>query len=187
MIAILDLFLTFLKIGTFTFGGGYAMIPIVKDICVDKRHWIDETEFLNMLTVSESTPGPVAINMATYIGYKRLGFRGAVVSIIGVVFSSYIIIFLISLFFEDVLKIQIIANAFKGIRICVSIIILNSVFNLIKKEFNDSKNKLFTIGLFFITFIVLFVANLLGFRINTAYLILALFIFTYIMSEVNKI
>lgn len=184
---LLDLFLTFLKIGTFTFGGGYAMIPIVKDICVDERQWIDEKEFLNMLTVSESTPGPVAINMATYIGYKRMGLMGAIIASIGVVFSSYVIIFLISLFFEDILKIQIIANAFKGIRIAVSLVILNAVFNLIKKEYKDSKNKIFTLCLFLTTFTFMFVLNILGYRINTVYVIIASFIFAYIMSEVNKI
>lgn len=182
-----DLFLTFLKIGTFTFGGGYAMIPIVKDICVDERHWLDETEFLNMLTVSESTPGPVAINMATYIGYKRMGLKGAIVSTIGVVFSSYVIIFLISLFFEDVLKNQIIANAFKGIRIAVSLVILNAVFNLIKKEYKDSKHKIFTLFLFITTFALMFITNILGYRINTVYVIIASFIFAYIMSEVSKV
>ena len=184
---ILELFITFFKIGTFTFGGGYAMIPVVKDLCIDEKKWIDEKEFLNMLTVSESTPGPVAINMATYIGYKKAGLKGAIAASIGVVLTSYIAIFLISLFFENVLKIDIIANAFKGIRIAVSIIILNAVSNLIKKEYENSNNKAFVIILFMTTFSLMFVSHQLGFRLNAIYVIIASFVFAIIKMVVDKV
>ena len=184
---ILELFITFFKIGTFTFGGGYAMIPVVKDLCIDEKKWIDEKEFLNMLTVSESTPGPVAINMATYIGYKKAGLKGAIAATLGVVFTSYVAIFLISLFFENVLKIEIIANAFKGIRIAVSIIILNAVSNLIKKEYENSNSKLFVMILFLVTFSIMFIGHQLGFRINAIYVILASFVFAIIKMVVDKV
>ena len=184
---ILELFITFFKIGTFTFGGGYAMIPVVKDLCIDEKKWIDEKEFLNMLTVSESTPGPVAINMATYIGYKKAGLKGAIAATLGVVFTSYVAIFLISLFFENVLKIEIIANAFKGIRIAVSIIILNAVSNLIKKEYENSNSKLFVMILFLVTFSIMCIGHQLGFRINAIYVILASFVFAIIKMVVDKV
>lgn len=184
---LLNLFITFLKIGTFTFGGGYAMIPIVKDYCIEKEKWITEEEFLNMLTVSESTPGPVAINMATYIGYKKAGLLGAIFATVGVVFSSYWIIYFISLFFEDILKISLISNAFKGIRIAVSIIILNSVINLFKTEYKNTNNKLFIFCVSFVTFFVMILSSLFDLKIQTIYIIIISFIFSFIVMRIKKI
>ena len=96
---ILTLFLTFLKIGLFTFGGGYAMIPLIENICVEKKKWISHEEMMNVTVIAESTPGPIAINCATFVGYRQKGFLGAIVATLGVVLPSFAIISLIAAFF----------------------------------------------------------------------------------------
>lgn len=127
------LFLTFAKIGVFTFGGGYAMISIIENICVDQKRWITHDEMMNVTVIAESTPGPIAINCATFIGYKQRGFIGAIAATLGVVFPSFVIIFLISMFPDNFLEISIIANAFKGIKIAVGILIVDAAATMIKK------------------------------------------------------
>lgn len=126
------LFLVFLKIGLFTFGGGYAMIPIIQNEVSNKRKWIPAEEVNQIITISESTPGPLAINAATYVGYKVAGFFGSLFATLGLVIPSFVIIFLISLFFDKFLSIKIIANAFKGIKAAVAFLILLGGFTLFK-------------------------------------------------------
>ncbi len=121
---ILTLFLTFAKIGLFTFGGGYAMISIIENICVEQKKWITHDEMMEVTVIAESTPGPIAINCATYVGYRKKGMWGAIAATLGVVLPSFIIIYLISVFLNDFLEITWITNAFKGIRIAVGILIL---------------------------------------------------------------
>ena len=130
---ILTLFLTFAKIGLFTFGGGYAMISIIEDICVTQRQWITHEEMMNMTVVAESTPGPIAINCATFVGYKQKGFTGALAATLGMILPSFIIIYLISMFLDNFMEIVWIANAFKGIRIAVGILILDAAIKMIRK------------------------------------------------------
>lgn len=130
---LLDLFLTFAKIGLFTFGGGYAMIPIIENQCVEIKHWITNDEMMNMTVIAESTPGPIAINCATFTGYKKAGFVGALVATLGVALPSFIIIFIISIFLDKFLEFTIVANAFKGIKIAVGILILNAAITMFKK------------------------------------------------------
>ena len=129
----LELFLTFMKIGLFTFGGGYAMISLIEDICVEQKKWITHDQVMNVAVVAESTPGPIAINCATYVGYLCHGFRGAVVTTLGVILPSFVIIFCISRFLDQFLEIAIIANAFRGIKLAVGILILNAGLNMLKK------------------------------------------------------
>ena len=129
----LDLFLTFAKIGAFTFGGGYAMIPLIENDCVDKKNWITHDEMMNMTVVAESTPGPVAINCATYIGLSQGGILGAALATLGVVLPSFLIIFAISKFLDRFLEITLIANAFRGIKIAVGLLIINAAVNMLKK------------------------------------------------------
>jgi len=129
----LELFLTFMKIGLFTFGGGYAMISLIEDICVERKKWITHEDMMNVTVVAESTPGPIAINCATYIGYLQGGFWGSILATLGVVFPSFIIIFTISMFFDNFLEITIIASAFKGIKLAVGLLILNAGLNMLKK------------------------------------------------------
>jgi len=130
---VMDLFLTFAKIGLFTFGGGYAMIPLIEDNCVTRKQWISHDEMMNITVISESTPGPIAINCATYIGYKQKGIGGAVAATIGMALPSFCIIFLISLFLDRFLEIRWIANTFRGIKLAVGILILDAAIRMIRK------------------------------------------------------
>ena len=130
---LLDLFLSFAKIGLFTFGGGYAMISMIENHCVERKQWITHDEMMNVTVIAESTPGPIAINCATFTGYKKAGFIGALISTLGIVAPSFIIIFLISMFLDNFLELTIIANAFNGIKIAVGILILDAAITMIKK------------------------------------------------------
>ena len=130
---LLDLFLTFAKIGLFTFGGGYAMISMIENNCVERKRWITHDEMMNVTVIAESTPGPIAINCATFIGYKKAGFIGALVATLGMVVPSFVVIYLISMFLDNFLELTIIANAFRGIKIAVGILILDAAITMIKK------------------------------------------------------
>jgi chromate transporter len=113
------LFLTMLKIGLFTFGGGFAMIALLENEFVSKKKWLEKEEFVDIVAISESTPGPIAINAATFIGYRNSGFLGSVVATAGVCIPSFVIIFAISLFFDYFLSLTVVAAAFRGIQVCV--------------------------------------------------------------------
>lgn len=128
-----SLVLTFMKIGLFTFGGGYAMISLIDNECVEKKKWITHDELMDITVIAESTPGPIAINCATYVGYQQAGFAGAILSTIGIVLPSFAVIYLISLFFNNILEIAVVANAFKGIKIAVDVLILNVAIKMLKK------------------------------------------------------
>lgn len=130
---LLDLFLTFAKIGLFTFGGGYAMISMIENACVGKKQWITHEDMMNVTVIAESTPGPIAINCATFVGYRQKGFAGALFATLGIVLPSFVIIYLISMFLDNFLEITLIANAFKGIKIAVGILILDAAITMIKK------------------------------------------------------
>ena len=128
-----DLFLTFAKIGLFTFGGGYAMISLIENSCVEKKGWITHDEMMNVTVIAESTPGPIAINCATFVGYKQKGLIGAIAATIGMVLPSFSIIFLISMFLDNFLEIAWIAHAFMGVKIAVGILILDAAIKMIRK------------------------------------------------------
>ena len=130
---LLDLFLTFAKIGVFTFGGGYAMISMIENNCVERKKWITHDEMMNVTVIAESTPGPIAINAATYVGYKQAGFIGAIIATLGIVLPSFLIIFAISSLLDHFLEITIIASAFMGIKIAVGILILDAAITMIRK------------------------------------------------------
>ena len=130
---LLDLFLTFAKIGLFTFGGGYAMISMIENNCVERKQWITHEEMMNVTVIAESTPGPIAINCATFTGYKKAGFIGALVATLGIIVPSFVVIYMISMFLDNFLELTIIANAFKGIKIAVGILILDAAITMIKK------------------------------------------------------
>ena len=128
-----DLLLTFMKIGLFTFGGGYAMIGMIEDNCVEKKKWITHDEMMNITVVAESTPGPIAINCATYVGYVQAGMTGAILTTLGLVLPSFVIIYLISMVLDGFLEITLIASAFQGIKICVGVLIWDAAVGMIKK------------------------------------------------------
>ncbi len=129
---VLSLFFTMLKIGLFTFGGGYAMIVLLENEFVSKKQWLTKEEFLDMLAIAESTPGPIAINSATFIGYKTARFFGAFAATVGVCVPSFIIIYVISLFFDQFLSLTVVECAFKGIQACVVYLILSAGIKMFK-------------------------------------------------------
>ena len=129
----LQLFLTMLKIGLFTFGGGYAMIALLENEFVTKRGWLEQEEFLDVAAIAESTPGPIAINSATYIGYKQAGILGSLVATLGMTLPSFCIIYAISLFFDAFLSLTVVACAFRGIQIAVLYLILSAGLRMLKK------------------------------------------------------
>ena len=129
---LLSLFLTFMKIGALTFGGGYAMIPIIHKEVVEKKKWVSNNDILDILAISESTPGPIAINTATYVGHTVMGFWGAFFATLGLVLPSFFIIFVISFFYKDFMKLKLISGAFKGLKAGVIILLFNAVLKLKK-------------------------------------------------------
>ena len=130
---ILELFLCFAKIGLFTFGGGYAMLALIENACVEKKRWITHEEMVTVAAVAESTPGPIAINCATYVGYRQKGFWGALAATLGIVMPSFCIILAISAFLDRFLEIAWIAHAFYGIKISVGILILDAALKILRK------------------------------------------------------
>lgn len=124
------LFTSFLKIGAFTFGGGFAMIPLIEREMIDRRGWIKRTDFLELLTLAQSAPGPIALNTAVFVGYKIAGYRGALSAVTGVVLPSFIIILLIAMYFTDFRTNRYVDAAFKGMRPAVVALIAAPVFGL---------------------------------------------------------
>lgn len=131
-VSLKTLFFTFFKIGLFTFGGGYAMLSLIEETCVGKRGWMTKEEMLDMVALAESTPGPVAINSATYLGCRLRGWKGAVAATCGVVLPSFVILYLISLVFDAFLKIAVVKAAFRGIQVAVGLLILRAGVSLFK-------------------------------------------------------
>lgn len=129
---LLKLFATMFKIGAFTFGGGYAMIALLENEFVTQKKWVDKDEFLDIVAIAESTPGPIAINMATYLGYKQAGVLGSACATLGVVLPSFLIIYVISLFFDAFLSLTLVANAFRGIQACVVYLIFSAGWKMFK-------------------------------------------------------
>ena len=163
-----DLFLTFAKIGLFTFGGGYAMISIIENNCVYRKKWITHDELMNVTVIAESTPGPIAINCATFTGYKKAGFSGALVATLGMIVPSFVVIYLISVFLDNFLELTIMAHAFKGIKIAVGILILDAAITMIKKMHKKKLPRTIMIG----SAIVMFCINLFGWNFSSISLML---------------
>ena len=128
-----DLFLTFANIGLFTFGGGYAMLSMIEHHCVEQKQWITHDEMMNITVIAESTPGPIAINCATFTGYRQAGFFGALAATLGIVFPSFAVIYVISRFLDHFLEITLIAHAFQGIKIGAGLLILDAAVVMIQK------------------------------------------------------
>lgn len=162
------LFITFFKIGLFTFGGGYAMIPLIQDQVVNKHKWLRAQEMNDMILIAESTPGPIAINSSTYVGYRVGGFLGAFFATLGVVLPSFCIILIISYFFRDLLSFPLIAAAFKGIKIAVAILILDAAWRIGKVI----KFDVYSIIMLIVIFILQIVFSILNIRISSIYFII---------------
>lgn len=127
------LFVTFLKIGAFTFGGGYAMIPLIQRETIESHHWIDDQDLLDMLAIAESTPGTIAVNSATFVGYRVAGFLGALFATTGVVLPSFLVILLLAGVLEQFKELKYVSYAFEGVRAGVAVLIINAVFKLSKQ------------------------------------------------------
>lgn len=163
MSTITELFLTFAKIGCFTFGGGYAMIPFIEDACVEKRKWITHDDMMNMTVIAESTPGPIAINCATFVGYRLSGLKGAAAATIGMVLPSFLIFFLISCFLDRFLEIRWVHSAFTGMKLAVGIMILDAGINMLKKM----KKGTFAVSLVLICAAAMMAVNVFSLHIPT--------------------
>ena len=182
---VLRMFLVMVKIGLFTFGGGYAMIALLESELVAKRKWLEKDEFLDMIAVAESTPGPVAVNMATFIGYRQGGVAGAAFSTLGVCLPSFLIIFGISFFFDAFLSLSYVSYAFKGIRVCVIYLILSSGWKLLK----TMERTPFSLLLFGTVFSALLIFSLLSVRFSSVlYILLSALagFFLYLIQKIRK-
>lgn len=182
---VLRMFLVMVKIGLFTFGGGYAMIALLESELVAKRKWLEKDEFLDMIAVAESTPGPVAVNMATFIGYRQGGVAGAAFSTLGVCLPSFLIIFGISFFFDAFLSLSYVSYAFKGIRVCVIYLILSSGWKLLK----TMERTPFSLLLFGTVFSAVLIFSLLSVRFSSVlYILLSALagFFLYLIQKIRK-
>ena len=164
----LTLFLTFLKIGAFTFGGGYAMVALLESEFIYKKKWIEKDDFLNMIAIAESTPGPMAVNSATYIGYHVAGFYGATATTLAVCIPSFIVIYCISLFFNQFLSLHYITCAFKGIQVCVVYLILTAGIRMLK----NLERNLFNTLIILIVAIVMVIFSITATSFSSIYYIL---------------
>lgn len=132
-----DLFWTFCKIGALTFGGGYAMLPLIQREIVENKKWSTEKEILDYYAVGQCTPGVIAVNTATFIGYKLKGIIGGIVATLGVIFPSIVIILIIAAFLQNFADLAIVQSAFAGIRVAVVALIITTVVKLIKSSIKD--------------------------------------------------
>lgn len=165
----LDLFLTFFKIGAFTFGGGYAMISVIEDLCVEKKGWISHEDMMTITVIAESTPGPIAINCATFVGAKRKGFLGACCATLGVIVPAFLVILAIASFLDRFLEIPLVANAFRGIKIAVGILIFNAAVNMIRKM----KKTPFGLGVLCLSAAIMLAGDVLAVHISSVVLMAA--------------
>ncbi len=165
---LIDLFFTFAQIGMFTFGGGYAMISLIENACVENKKWITHDEMMTVTVIAESTPGPIAINCATFVGYKKGKIFGAIAATLGMIIPSFVIIYAISRFLNHFLEITWVANAFKGIKIAVGILIVDAAIKMLKKM----KKKTMQIGMFIFAVVSLTIINLFALNISSMVLML---------------
>lgn len=182
MSILFELFIAFFKIGLFTFGGGYAMISIIENTCVEKKKWITAEEMINMTVIAESTPGPIAINCSTYVGFKQRGLLGAVVSTLGIIMPSFVIIYIISIFLDNFLEIVFVANAFKGIKVAVGILIVDAAI----KMFNKIEKSITSIIITVLAFVTLLVFNIFSVHISSIIILIAAAIISLSVFLIGK-
>jgi chromate transporter len=163
-----NLSFTMLKIGLFTFGGGYAMIALLENEFVSKKNWIDKDEFLDMVAIAESTPGPIAINAATYIGYKTYGFVGSLLATVAICIPSFVIIYVISLFFDAFLSFRLVECAFRGIQVCVVYLIFSAGLKMLKQM----KKTVFSVTVVSLVLLCMILFSLFAVKFSTVFYIL---------------
>lgn len=173
------------KIGMFTIGGGHAMLAFLQNEFVSKRGWVEKDEFLDMVVISESTPGPIAINIATYLGYQRAGFWGALFSTVGMCVPSLIIIYLISLFFDAFLSLTLVQYAFRGVQACVVYLVFSMGLGLLKSV----KKDLYSVIVLGTVFLCATLFSLFAVNFSTIFYILicgALSVLLYLIRRISK-
>ena len=170
---LLDLFCTFFRVGLFTFGGGYAMLPMLQREVVENKKWATEEEILDYFAVGQCTPGIIAVNTATFVGYKEKKVLGGVVASLGVIAPSLIIITILAAVLSNFASVPAVMNAFAGIRVCVCVLILNSVVKLLKKSVVDK----LTLGVY----VVIFVGAVIFSEVSPVFFVLAAALFGIII------
>ena len=181
----LNLFLTMLKIGLFTFGGGYAMIALLENEFVSKKKWLEKDEFLDVTAIAESTPGPIAINAATYIGYKNSGVIGSMIATLGICIPSFVIIYAISLFLDAFLSLTLVAYAFKGIQICVVYLILTAGLKMLRQM----KKTVFNTVIISVTLVCMLALSIFAVSFSTIFYILisgTVGVVVYLLGKIRK-
>ena len=181
----IDLFFTMLKIGLFTFGGGYAMIALLQNELVGKKGWIDKDEFLDVVAVAESTPGPIAINAATYVGYKILGVIGSVIATLAICIPSFVIIYAISLVFDAFLSLTLVAYAFRGIQVAVIYLILSAGAKMLRQMKKTPFNIIITSSVT----LCMVIFSLFAVKFSTVFYILicaAIGVFAYLLRTLKS-
>ncbi len=165
---LLELYWTFVKIGCVTFGGGYAMLPILERELVEKRHWTNMDDLRDYFSIGQCTPGIIALNVSTFIGEKRGGLKGALAATVGFLTGPIIIILLIAMVLQNFATLPVVQHAFAGIRVCVCVLILQAVLRLWKKSVVDP----FTLGLYLAVFALNVLSGLLPVKIPAAILVI---------------
>lgn len=166
--AAIELFLSYFKIGLFTFGGGYAMIALIEREFVTRKGWINEVELYEIIAIAESTPGPIAINCATFVGYKIMRFWGSLIATIAVCIPSFAIIYLISVFYDAFMSLTVVSYAFEGIKVGIALMITTAGINMMKK----AKKNAFAIGVFALSFAAAVCIDIFNLSFSTIYLLL---------------
>ncbi|MCR5422993.1 MAG: chromate transporter [Bacilli bacterium] len=177
-----ELFITFFKIGLFTFGGGYAMIPLIKEEVVEKKKWITSDEMLEIIAIAETTPGPIAINMATFIGYRNKKVLGSLLATLGVILPSMIVIILLSLIYDAFMENIYVQYAFVGIKCAVAILILKSGIQMIIK----ADKKILFIILLILTIIAMICIEVFSLSFSSIFIILIGGIIGIISGSIKK-
>lgn len=165
---LLSIFLCFFKLGLFSIGGGPVMLTLLKGELVDKKKWLDEEELMEMTAIAESTPGPIAINLATYLGHKKGGVLGSILATLGVIITPFLITFLISLFLQKILDNQAVQYAFMGIKAGVVFLLLKVSIELAK----NVKKDIFGVSIMLVTLITMVIVTIFAVNFSAIYLIL---------------
>ena len=179
---LIELFFVFAFIGGTTFGGGYAMLPILQREIVEKRKWATEEELMDYYAIGQCTPGIIAVNTATFIGYKQFGIMGGILATLGVVAPSVVIITIIAAFLTNFAHLEVVKHAFAGIRVCVCVLILQAILKLRKKSIPD----LTALVLYLVIFFLAAGSAFLPFRIPSAVLVIAAGIFGIFFGKTGK-
>ena len=177
-----ELFLTFMKIGMFTFGGGYAMISVVENACVEEKHWITHDDMMNITVIAESTPGPIAINCATFVGFKKRGLIGAAVATTGMILPSFLVIYLVARFLDSFLEISWIAHAFEGIKLAVGILIIDAGIKMLSQIPARTVPRLITAC----AFAAMLLIDILALRISSIALLLIAAAVSLVMFTISQ-